>query len=568
MWAEGVKNGKITSLVEYLPAMLSLNNQPLRLDDRYPFAPMFSTHQPPYIVNRSSRQIGKTQQTAGRLILDCALGDGEKVLVVTPLQEQSDVLSATIFKPMIDDSPIRIFLRADGGTGNIRRREFINRSMIQFSFAFLDTERLRGKTGRILFIDEAQDMNPAHVPVIRACQDAYADPQTWISGTSKTKDTFLEERWLRSSQGIWHVKCSACGHINRCCVEDGDLIEMIGRDYANVCEKRPGTLCRKCQVPVNPRYGKWVHRYPERLRDIAGFYAPQVIFPFHYAVPVKWGNLVSRMDGHDGYTQARFYNECLGEAFDAAFKLLSVDDLKKAAQGVGPNEDAYAASRGRRYQCVILGVDWGGGGQDGVSRTKVAAAGLTPSGRIEVFYGYQFAPGTDRVAEGRHVLQIAQMVGARIIAHDAIGVGVASEAVLTHLGWPVTAIAPMVYRGMVGGELVEHHPANSQRVRGFYTVDKARTLQFLAMAVRTGHVRFFDYDYQDSNLPGLLHDFLALVEDLVDTPTGGAYRIVRKKGSLESDDFAHATNYACSALWEYTSSWPNLSLAGQIGMSS
>lgn len=565
MWASAEAGGKVTSLVEYLPGLLSLNNKPMRLNDYFPFAPMFSTKQPPYVVNRSGRQIGKTQQTAGRLILECALNDGEKVLVVTPLQEQSDLLSATIFKPMIDDSPVRVLLRPDGGTGNIRRREFTNRSMIQFSFAFLDTERLRGKTGRTLFIDEAQDMNPDHVPVIRACQDAFPDPQTWISGTSKTKDTFLEERWTRSSQGIWNVKCHACGYVNRCCVEDGDLLEMIGPYHDGICEKTPGTTCRGCKAPVNPRHGRWNHRYPERLRDIAGFYSPQLLFPFHYAVPVKWSNLIGRMNGHDGYTQARFFNECLGEAFDSAFKLLSIDDLRRAARGVGPNTDAAAASKGRRYQCVVLGVDWGGGGQDGVSRTKVAAVGLTPSGRLEVFYGYQFAPGTDRVAEGRHVLQIANMVGARIIAHDAIGVGVASEAVLTHLGWPLTGIAPMVYRGMVGGELVEYHAPNNQRVRGFYTMDKARTLQFLAMAVRSDNVRFFDYDHVDSNQPGLLHDFLALVEDLVDTPTGGAYRIVRKKGSLESDDFAHAANYACAALWEYTGSWPNLTSAGRVG---
>ncbi len=557
---------RITNLTEYLPGLLTIDQEPMSLADRFPFSPVFSTKQPPVVVHRSSRQIGKTRSIAGRLVLDCAMTPGEKVLIVTPLQEQSDVLSATIFKPMIEDSPIRVLLRPDGGVGSVRRRDFANRAMLQFSFAFLDTERVRSKTGRILYLDEAQDLNPGHVPVIEQCQASHRAPQTWVSGTSKTKDTFLEAKWQMSSQGVWHIPCSACGYDNRCCLEpDGDLLATIGPAHDGISERSPGTVCRGCLVPISPRLGRWVHRYPERLRDVAGYYAPQTIFPFHYAEPGKWRDLTARMNGVGGYTQAKFYNECLGEAFDQAFKLLSINDLQTAGQGVGPNTEAAAAARGWRYVTVVLGVDWGGGGATGVSRTKVAAAGLTQSGRVEVFYGAQFAPGTDRVAEGREVLRIARLVNARMIAHDAIGVGVASEAVLTHLGWPVTHIAPMVYRGMTGGELVEFHQPAQQRMRGFFTVDKAKTLQFLAMAVRAGAVRFFDYDHVDSTNPGLLHDFLALVEDLVDTPNGGAYRIVRKKGSLDSDDFAHATNYAACALWEQTGSWPDLTTAGRLG---
>jgi len=552
------ESGKVRNLVPYLPQLLTIDRAPMRLDDHFPFDEVFSTSISPLVVHRSSRQIGKTRSIIGRLILECAMIEGRKVLVVVPRQEQSDTLSSTIFKPMIEDSPIRSMLCETNTVGNVRRRSFANGSMVFFTYALADTERTRSKTAHVLFVDEAQDMDSAHLPVLSQTMSACKTPSTWVSGTSKTLDTYLERTWLTSSQGVWQVKCHHCGFDNICCLEpEGHLISMIGEYRDDISEFEPGTVCHRCQKPVRPRLGRWVHRYPERKRDVLGFYAPQIIFPFHYAQPQKWKLFLSYRDGRQGYTTAKFYNECLGEAWDSAYKLVSIDDLKRAAT-LGPNTIEEARSRGRRYSMVVLGIDWGGGGDEGVSRTKGAAVGLGPDGSAEVFYGFQFEPSTDRVGEAKKIAQIAQTCGAHLIAHDIQGgIGTASESALTYMGWPAERIVPMAYQGVTGGGMVEKRVGTASRQRTYYVMHKAQTLQFLCEAIKQGKVKFFQYDYVDDNQPGLLWDFISLVEDRVDTPTGGTFRI-RRSSEHVSDDFTAAVNYAAACLWEYTCRWPSL----------
>lgn len=562
---------KITNFAPYLPNFLTVDRKPMSMTDYFTFVPVFSTYLPPVIVLRAGRQVGKTQSVSGRLIMQLATVPGHKILVVLPLQEQSDRMSSIIFKPMVDDSLVQAILGYEGTMGSVRRRRFANGSMIHFSYAWLDTERVRQLSADWLYIDEAQDMDPTFVPVIKECQSARPEPIMFVSGTSKTKSTYLENSWKLSSQGIWHVPCHACGFVNVCCVEpEGHLMSMIGPARDDICEATPGTLCHRCRRPVNPRPsasggtdgGHWVHRHPERTRDQVGYYVPQPIMPIHNTIPSKWATLVGKMNGGDGYTTARFYNEVLGEAYDDAFLLVSEDDLIKAAKGIGPNSEALAMARASKYLMVVLGVDWGGDGMEGNSRTKVAAVGILHDGTAEVFFGAQFQPSTDAMFEGREVLRLANLVRAKLIAHDYNGAAT-RESVMNNLGWPARQIVPMVYRQVIGGEMVEYIQPQKARTRGYHVLDKGRAIEFVCMAIRAGRVKFFDWDFQDPARPGLIHDFTTVTADRIDTPSGRAFR-VRKIHESDSDDFVHATTFAAIAGWELTRAWPNLTSAGRV----
>jgi len=566
-------DNRIDTFAHILPALIRVNvegigRQPMRLDDFFPFEDVFSARQPPRIVHRSSRQIGKTWQIAARMCVECAVIDGTRVIVVTPLQSQSDGLSSLVFRPMIDNSPIRTLLSETSNLGNVRiRGPFTNGSVIHFSYCQGDPLRLRSKTGRILYVDEGQSMDVSDLPAIQQCTRAAKQPQLWISGTSLTKDTYLEGEWQDSSQGVWQIKCPACGFDNICAIEpEGHLLAMIGPYRDDISEKRPGTVCKRCgpKQPINPRFGRWVHRFPERLRDVAGYYAPQVIFPIHYALPNKWKELLGFMAGKGGYSTAKFYNECLGEAYDLAVKLFSIEDLKKAAV-LGPNTLANASMRSKHYQVVVLGVDWGGGGDDGVSRTKGAVIGLANDGVAEVIHGFGFPPSTDRIEEANQILRIAKACNVSFIAHDiGGGIGTASEAAFIHSGWPPDRIARLLYSGVDGvpARPVYHKPPSGSGL-GYYSIHKSKSLQVLSQAVRYGKVRFFEYDYKSRDEPGHLHDFLSLVEDKVDTPSGSAFRI-RRSSKTVCDDFSAAVNFGASWLWSLTQSWPEFSIAGLI----
>jgi hypothetical protein len=524
-------------------------------------AAFFSTRTPQMLTARAARQIGKSRSLAARLLLRSASFPGYKSLVVLPLQEQSDRLSDQVFRPMIEDSPIRVKLQDDlrAAPGSIRRRAFSNRSIINFGYAYLTAERLRGVDSRELDIDEAQDVNPQHMPVIRECQSSFTEPVTLMTGTSKTLDTLLNSSWNKSSQAVWHTRCG-CGYDNRAIVEDGDLLAMLGPYRDDISEKAPGTVCARCQRPINPRTGRWVHRCPERAHVNAGYNLPQVIFPFHYAHPQKWADVLAKRDSRAaGYNQARFYNEVLGEPYEFATRLLSTTEIKKACRDfVNTLEAAVRRAQGHAYELIVLGVDWGGGGVDGGSQTRVAAAGFAADGGVDVFYGATMPFGLDAVDEANEVFKIAAALRVGYIAHDFNGAGSAREAVLTHMDWPIENIAPMVYAEIPGAKTVRYVPATGARYRGFYHLGKARSLQFVAAAVRRGLVRFYEYDHRGDDDPGLLHDFNNYVEHRITSPTGRSVYQVRAVNDTATTDFADAANMAISFTWESMQAWPSL----------
>jgi hypothetical protein len=98
-------------------------------------------------------------------------------------------------------------------------------------------------------------------------------------------------------------------------------------------------------------------------------------------------------------------------------------------------------------------------------------------------------------------------------------------------------------------------------------VDKARSLQLTCNCIKLQDVRFFRYDYKTDDDAGLLHDFLALIENKLPTPHGGdVYTIVRNM-SLK-DDFAQAVNIGACALWYTTKSWPNVASLAHMQLSA
>lgn len=556
--------GAVTNLAPYIPGFLHVKGRPMRLDNHLPFEPLYSTRMPNQFVIQGGRQLGKSYSVCGRLLLQSALEIGYSSLVVTPLQVQSDRLSSLTFTPMIEDSPIRALLMPPGGgIGNVRRRDFpLTRGAIHFLYAFLSADRVRSLTANLLWVDEFQDLDGEHLPVLTACLDAVDDPVIIYSGTSKTLDTALRKTYEASSMGVWCVKCEACGYTNRAVLEpEGDLIAMIDtRPRDDISEKRPGTVCRKCRTPINPRYGRWVHRAPERMADLTGIHVPQVIMPLHACRPAKWRRLVGKMNQAEGFTTARFYNEVLGEPYDVAVKLLSEPEIRAAAV-LGPRTAPEAQIRAvaSRYRFVALGVDWGGGGGDGTSRTKVAAAGFNNDGVVDIFYGAEFPPSTDPAAEAEQVVRIAGFTNATIIAHDANGSGRTAESILVNNGrWRADRLAPMYYQAVAGGDMITYRPPDAMKSRPFYTVHKHVTLQFFCAAVRAGKVRFFADDYTDTYRPGLLRDFLALVVDHIDSPGGAKVYRVRRADTAKSDDFAHAANFAALTCWKMHSAFPDV----------
>lgn len=403
---------------------------------------------------------------------------------------------------------------------------------------------------------QCQDLDPEHLPVIHETMSAEPDPQILYAGTPKTMEGTLQGLWVDSSQAEWVIKCRACNYWNIPSLAH-DLDKMIGSNWEEASEEKPGVVCARCGRPINPREGHFEHARPELRFEHAGYHIPQIIMPFHYANPRKWKLLLHKRAGGSNYTPAKFYNEVLGESFDSGAKLVSQTDIKRACTLPWANtiEEALQHYNPDNYVMRVLGVDWGAGGEKEVSFTTMAVCGLTPAGQIHVIYGEKSLTPTAHMEEANRCITLMQQFRCTHIAHDYTGAGALRETFMTQRGLNHRQLIPIAYVRAASGNLMRFVPATDIHPRDHYRVDKSRSLTTLAAAIKTGNVRFFQYDWKSREEPGLLNEFCALVEDKVQSRTAGDIYTVIRHPHL-SDDFAHSVNLAACSMWYTTRKWP------------
>lgn len=548
------RTGKMPSLVPYLPLLLNLEDKPYTLVDHFPFEAIFATWLPPRMVLTTGRQTSKSTSMAAQGITLSASHRRFKTLYMTPLFEQIRRFSSNYVQDMILQSPVRGMLVNASTSKSVLQRTFANGSIMHFSYALLSADRVRGvKADRVSF-DECQDFDRSLIPIIEETMSHSEWSIRSYAGTPKTRDNTLEGFWQRSSMAEWFTKCRACNQYNIASVE-WHLLKMIGPYRDDISRERPATVCAHCGRLIDPRTGFWVHRHPERRTTFPGYHVPQVIMPIHYTRPNKWAELLGKMNGVGGVSRAVFFNECLGVACDQSTRLVSKTDLEHAGR-LHPNDEDTAAAIRQHYQSCVMGVDWGGGGEDGVSLTAIAILGMLPDGRIDVLFGKKLLTTHDHVAEAEECARLFYRFNCQLLAHDYTGAGNIRETVMVHVaGVEPSRLLPMQLVRAASQGIMTYVPATPQHPRDIWRLDKARSLQLTAYCLKLGRLLFFQYDHIDDDRPGLLHDFLALVENKISTSHGSDIYTIQRDPTA-SDDFAHAVNFGCCALWHANDAWP------------
>lgn len=441
-----------------------------------------------------------------------------------------------------------------------------------FSFAYLDAERTRGIAADCNTIDEIQDMDISLLSIIHETLSASVD---WglvkYAGTPKTLDNTIERVWQDSSMAEWMIKCphGGCGHWNIPSL-DADLLEMIGPAHQDISEKRPGVICAKCTKPINPRpaaqggTGRWVHRIKERRWEFAGYHVPQMIMPMHYAKPEQWQKLVNKRHGRGNVPFNVFCNEVCGESYDSGSKLITVTDLKKAAVLPWPCKVEEAKKHIDHYTRRVVAVDWGGGGVSKgksdwalQSYTSIAVLGLLPNGQIDVIYGYRSQHPHAHVREAQIIIGVMHHFKCSHIVHDYTGAGTVRETILAQAGVPLNNILPVAYVGPAKGNLIHFKPATNMHPRNHHQMDRNRALNYTCQFIKSGIIRFFQYDYAGSTDVGLLHDFINLIEDKTASGNGkDKYKILRDPAG--PDDFAQAVTMGTMMLFQMANHWPDM----------
>jgi hypothetical protein len=538
--------------------MFSLKGQPFTLRDHFLFEPMFTTELTNRTVWKTGRQVSKSTSAAILCIVQSGTMPFFNQLYITPLFETTRRFSSTYVQPFIDQSPIRNLLVDGNCTKSVLQRSFKNSSILFFSYAQNDATRLRGYNVDRLAVDEAQDVDPAIMDVALQCASGSKWDIAAYTGTSKTTDTLLEAHWLASSQAEWHIWCHHCGYENIPSMAF-DLDRMIGprNIRREVSEEEPGVVCAKCQKPIFPRTGRWVHHVPENRLICPGYHVPQIVLPLHYASPAKWRTILTRREG----APHAFWNEVCGESYDIGAKLISKTELIKACEaGNWENSLQTAEDRKNSYILKVVSVDWGGGGETEISRTVMAVMGMRPDGTIDVLHAVRFEVANDYPHEVAGIFRAMRRFGATHLVHDFGGQGAVREHIMTTAGLPLQQIVPVAYVGTLNAGIMRFVPENPDLgTRSYHQLHKARAFLQTCELIRRQRIRFFKYDFIDSDRPGLINDFLSLVEHTIEGASGRSSYSIRRSATKDAkDDFANAVNIGACALFEMSGSWPDL----------
>lgn len=581
-----LSRSNIATLKPILPLLLSLKGKPYTLDRYFPFEPFFRTRLSKIILLKSARQVSKSTSLAAQGLIFSNCIPYMSTLYITPLFEMVRRFSQNYVRRFIEESPFKSMFSGSKTTNNVLQRSFKNRSQMIFSFAYLDAERTRGVSADKNSIDEIQELNIDFLPIIHETMSGSED---WgliqYAGTPKSLDNTIEQLWQDSSMAEWCIKChhGGCGHWNVPAYSH-DLLKMIGKVRSDISEDRPGVVCAKCQKPIDPkRQGRWVHakkpyldeagiqRFPRW--DFAGYHIPQIIMPMHYGNPKKWATLVGKMRGRGNTPFNVFMNEVCGESYDTGSKLVTVTDLKAAACLPWQNRADDASKHIGNYVYRVVSVDWGGNftghkpGQLKLSFTVITVLGITPDGKVDVLWGVRVLNSLEYEYEAALIVSAIRKFKCSHFVHDYGGTGAERELLVRQAGFPLNNIILMKYHGAASQNIIVLRPGTDVHPRPWYSVDRSRSLFTTTHCIRVGLIRFFQYDYKGTEDPGLLHDFLALQEEISDSRIGTPIHCIVRNPKMH-DDFAHAVNIGACALWYMADAWPNIAEASRFEIPS
>jgi hypothetical protein len=560
-----------------LPLLFNLRGKPLTLKNHFPMRSLFARVLPEQITYKTGRQISKSASNATHSVVMGASTPYYNILHVTPLFEMVRKFSANYVAPLIEESALRDMFVSPRCNRSVLQRSLRNGSNLFFTFAFNDCVRVRGNTANAIKYDEYQNLDASFEPIINqtvsavnagidftdekalACANA---PCIMRFGTPLTFENGLEQAWETSSQAEWAIQCDKCKKVNIPSLRE-DLEKMLGprERKEKVTSDTPGIVCARCGQYLYTRNGRWRHSFPERRQTHAGYHIPQCIMPFHCESDQAWTTLQQYRFNRNKASEAEFYNEICGESYDHGAKLISVTDLRHVAV-LPPREDFETQLKiiqSGRYVDWGMGIDWGGGGVSGISKTAFAFAGLRSDGVIEVFSGHRSQIPNNFNLEANRARDLALTYKCKFMAMDFHGPGNRLRwDKMLETGFPKSLTMPISYTRVGNGAVAKKVPEDrKERIPAHIQLNKARSFLTISQLIRSGRIRFFQYDYKSKEFPGLLNDFTSLAEDRVKLKQAGEVYTIVHVPTIGPDDFADAVNYVMCGLFTRAGSWPD-----------
>lgn len=484
---------------------------------------------------RAGRQVSKTITLSANMITDVSITPYHPVIYANSSSQQTQAFSTSKLDPFLIQSPIiyKSLMKSKHVINNVFSKRLTNFSEIHLSYFSESADRLRGTSGNSMYLDEVQDMLYDAMIDAEECLSAARNPTFTYAGTSKTTGSALEYLWSISTQKEWVMKCSGCNKWNR------PSLEMIGKT---------SIICKACGKTLDPYAGMW-HAFNPLAADkekaaqlIDGFWIPQIILPMHCLVPDKWARLLDKLEK---YPRHRFLNEVMGLPVGNGDQTITEDLVHGMCIETLPMLDSRCPENANGATHIVAGIDWGGGGGSGTSRTVLSIYAVYPEREQFIkIHGAIYSAGEP----SQHVENIANRLrrfGVVMVFGDHGGGNFAMSQLKALV--PDIRVIPVMYTE-------QNRPYKWDDIANRYTVNRTVMIDSFLMDVKQGRVKAFRW----SEFKPFAEDLQSVYEEIIGEEKGVPRRVWRRNPA-KPDDALHSMVFgwfACrvvSGMLDFTS---------------
>ena len=243
-------------------------------------------------------------------------------LYLFPTRDDVTDFSKGRFNPLIIDNPASIggYLQ-NTDAANIKR---IGNSMLYLRGARV-SKKIEGikKTASQLksipvdgtCFDEVDEMDSEMIELaLQRMGHSEIKEESYLS-TPSIPDFGIDKLYDSSDQRIWLITCRHCGH--ETCLElefPNCLMELSDGKVIRICTK--------CRQEIYPCDGHWKVRFPEKSKDMVGWWISQLNSAY-----VNPADILKKFNNPPNGNLAEVYNSMLGMAYVAAENRLTTNDI-------------------------------------------------------------------------------------------------------------------------------------------------------------------------------------------------------------------------------------------------
>lgn len=497
-----------TTPAKFAESLIYLDGKPLSFNGMNYMRTIINTDAEKCMI-MSGRQVGKS--TVSSTIITTALTSTPyfRTLYVAPRMDQVTSFSADKLMPMLRNSPLIAKYYIDSTCKQqVYLTSLLNGSACYLRSCYLNADGIRGLSINQVFLDEVQDLNYDDLPVIEECTARRNPKRLYYTGTPKTFDNTIQKLWDNSSQHYWALKCDACNTWN---------VPILLENLAPT-----GLICKKCGHSLTVSDGEYVAMHPDR--KFIGYHISQAMVAGVPETGIPWTRLWEKV-GNPMYSEAKFFNECLGFSYDNGAKLLVEADVRACCDQNMTQVTTRRKSEWGIYN-LVAAVDWGVLG--GNTHTVLTIGGLDTNGNVRIIFSKKYPVDQDPLTQMEDITKLIKDANVAIIVADRGGGSLANSVLRRN--FPTKHVYEIEYKARVQAGMKYNAESKS------WVTDRTRAIAGIVLDIKAKKIIFPAYKIMEDTFAP---DLLTLMCEYNERTR--SFQIIRDTNV--TDDFAHTLVY-------------------------